>query len=178
MTSIVIKINPRNPEPAKIKQAVHILKRGGLVAFPTDTVYGLGADARNLRAVKKIFAVKKRPLSNPLPILIAKKSDLKKYTLGTSKKIKKITDKFWPGPLTITLEKKKIISDVVTAGKKTVGIRVPKNPVALALIKTLGRPIYLWFDNAKKEAVKMLLFTVVNLFAILLAALLVNIFVR
>jgi len=141
MTLIVIKINPQKPEPAKIKQAVHILKRGGLVAFPTDTVYGLGADAQNSRAVKKIFKVKKRPLSNPLPILIAKKSDLKKYTLGARGKIKKLTDKFWPGPLTIVLKKKKIISSMVTAGGETVGVRVPKNPVALALIRTLGRPI-------------------------------------
>ncbi|MBI5072161.1 threonylcarbamoyl-AMP synthase [Candidatus Falkowbacteria bacterium] len=141
MKTPVLKINPRNPEKEKIKMAASILKRGGLVAFPTDTVYGLGADVRNSRAVKKIFAVKNRPRTNPLPILIAKKSDLKKYTLGASAKIKKLTDKFWPGPLTITLKKKKIISDAVTAGKKTVGVRVPKNPVALALIKTLGRPL-------------------------------------
>lgn len=139
--TLVLKINREKPEPAKIRRAVLIIRRGGLVAFPTDTVYGLGADARNSRAVKKIFVVKGRPRTNPLPILIAKKSDLKKYTLGISRKIKKLTDKFWPGPLTLALKKKKIISDAVTAGKKTVGVRVPKNPVALALIQTLGRPL-------------------------------------
>jgi len=141
MKTRVLKINPENPEKEKIKIAASILKRGGLVAFPTDTVYGLGADAENSRAVKKIFAVKRRPLSNPLPILIAKKSDLKKYTFVASTKIKKLIDKFWPGPLTLALQKKKIISNVVTAGKKTVGVRVPKNPVALALIRALGQPI-------------------------------------
>lgn len=155
MTTKIIKINPYKPEPAKIKLAVSILRRGGLVAFPTDTVYGLGADAENPRAVKKIFAVKKRPHTNPLPILIAEKSDLSKFVeiqpplpkgervrvRGHSEIIKKLINKFWPGPLTLALGKKKIISDVVTAGKKTVGVRVPKNPVALALIRTLGRPI-------------------------------------
>lgn len=141
MKTLVIKINPRNPEKEKIKIAASILHRGGLVAFPTDTVYGLGADVTNKRAVKKIFLVKKRPLANPLPILIAKKTDLKKYTRAAPIKIKKITDKFWPGPLTLALSKKKIISDVVTADRKTVGVRVPANAVALALIQALGRPI-------------------------------------
>ena len=141
MKTLILKINPKNPEKEKIKIAAVILKRGGLVAFPTDTVYGLGADAQNSRAVKKIFAVKNRPLSNPLPILIARKSDLKKYTLGTSEKIQKLTDKFWPGPLTIVLKKRKIIPNIVTAGLPRVGVRVPDNAVALALIQALGRPL-------------------------------------
>jgi L-threonylcarbamoyladenylate synthase len=141
----IIKINSHKPEPAKIKRAVLILRRGGLIAFPTDTVYGLGADALNPRAVKKIFSVKKRPRSNPLPILFAKKSDLLKFveirSPDFSRVIKKLTDKFWPGPLTIVLKKKKIIPNVVTAGGKTVGVRLPNNPVALTLIKALGRPL-------------------------------------
>jgi len=128
MKTLILKINPKNPEKEKIKLAAQILKQGGLIVFPTDTVYGLGADAQNSRAVKKIFAAKNRPLSNPLPILIAEKNDLKKYTRSVSKKIQKLTDKFWPGPLTIVLKKKKIISDAVTAGKNSVGIRVPANP--------------------------------------------------
>jgi L-threonylcarbamoyladenylate synthase len=141
MKTLLLKINQKKPDPKKIKQAALILKKGGLVAFPTDTVYGLAADARNSRAVKKIFKIKKRPLSNPLPILIGKKSDLKKYALGISPKIKKIAAKFWPGPLTIVLRKKKIISDVVTAGKDSVGIRLPANSLAVALVRALGRPI-------------------------------------
>ncbi|MDP1891490.1 MAG: L-threonylcarbamoyladenylate synthase, partial [Gemmatimonadaceae bacterium] len=141
MKTLVLKINPKNPEKEKIKMAAAILKRGGLVAFPTDTVYGLGADARNSGAVEKIFVVKKRPHTNPLPILIAKKSDLKKYTRDASVKVKKLTDKFWPGPLTVVLKKKKIISNVVTAGKNSVGVRVPANPVVLTLLQKLGRPL-------------------------------------
>lgn len=141
MKTIILKINQRHPEPEKIKIATKVLKQGGLVAFPTDTVYGLAADAKNPRAVKKIFKVKKRPLCNPLPILIAKKSDLKKYTLFVPGKTKKLINKIWPGPLTVVLKKKKIISNVVTAGKNSVGIRIPKNSVALALINALNRPL-------------------------------------
>jgi L-threonylcarbamoyladenylate synthase len=145
MKIVILKINPHRPEPPKIKLAASILKRGGLVAFPTDTVYGLGADATNPRAIQKIFKVKKRPLSNPLPILIAKKSDLQEFTEirnpDESRVVKKITNKFWPGPLTIVLKKKKIIPNIVTAGKNSVGVRVPADAVALAIIRALGRPI-------------------------------------
>ncbi|MFA5413448.1 MAG: L-threonylcarbamoyladenylate synthase [Patescibacteria group bacterium] len=141
MKTLTIKINPRNPEKEKIEIAAQILKEGGLVVFPTDTVYGLAADAKNPRAVKKIFKVKKRPLSNPLPILIARKTDLRKYTKETSAKIKRLTDKFWPGPLTLILLKKKNISNIVTAGLPRVGVRVPDNAVALALIQAFGRPL-------------------------------------
>jgi len=141
MKTLVLKINQKKPEKDKILKAAQILKMGGLVAFPTDTVYGLGADATNGPAVKKIFKVKKRPLSKALPILIGDKTELTLYASGVSAKIKKLTDEFWPGPLTIVVKKKKNIPDVVTAGKKTVGIRVPDNPVALALIIALGRPL-------------------------------------
>ncbi len=141
MKTIILKINKRRPEPEKIRIAAEVLKRGGLVAFPTDTVYGLGADATNSKAVKKIYKVKKRPTSAPLPILISEKSDLKKCALHVPAKAKKLINKFWPGPLTIVLKKKKIISDAVTARKNSVGLRIPKNPVALALIKALNRPL-------------------------------------
>ncbi len=143
--TLIIKISSRNPEPAKINRAVSILRRGGLIAFPTDTVYGLGADATNPRAVKKIYKVKNRPTTSPLPILIAGKNDLLKFTKSRnpeeSRVIKKLTNKFWPGPLTIILKKKKIISDAVTAEKNSVGVRVPANSVALAIIRALGRPL-------------------------------------
>lgn len=152
MKTLVLKINQKKPEKDKIMKAAQILKMGGLVAFPTDTVYGLGADATNDRAVKKIFKIKKRPFAKALPILIAAKKDLNKYASGNSLKIKKIIDKFWPGPLTVVLHKKKIIPDIVTAGKKTVGIRVPAHPVALALIRALGRPLATTSANISKKS--------------------------
>jgi len=143
--TVIIKVNPKNPELAKIKQAAQILRGGGLIAFPTDTVYGLGADALNPRAVKKIFKIKKRPFTNPLPILIAEKKDLtkfvSKFVSRPSQKIKQLINKFWPGPLTLVLPKKKIIPNIVTAGLPRVGVRVPANAVALALIRILGRPL-------------------------------------
>lgn len=142
---IIVKINSKKPEKEKIKLAARILKEGGLVAFPTDTVYGLAADAGNAEAVKKIYKVKKRPRANPLPILIAQKIDLKKYIKtrnpDESRAIKKLTDKFWPGPLTLVLKKKKNISDIVTAGLPRVGVRVAAHPVVSRLIETLGRPL-------------------------------------
>jgi L-threonylcarbamoyladenylate synthase len=141
MKTLILKINSRNPEKEKIKIAAQILKEGGLVAFPTDTVYGLAADAGNTAAVKKIYKVKKRPRANPLPILIAGKNDLKKYASQISTEAKRLTDKFWPGPLTLVLLKKKNIPNIVTADLPCVGVRVPDNAVALALIQALGRPI-------------------------------------
>jgi L-threonylcarbamoyladenylate synthase len=141
MKTLFLKINPKNPEKDKINLAAEVLRQGGLVAFPTDTVYGLGADATNAVAVKKIYKVKKRTLSKALPILIDDKKDLVKYASGISDGVKRLAKKFWPGPLTIVIKKKKIIPNIVTAGKKTVGIRVPDHPVALALIRALGRPL-------------------------------------
>jgi len=141
MKTLVLKMNQKKPEKDKILKAAQILKMGGLVAFPTDTVYGLAADATNKKSVRQIFEVKKRPFTKALPILIATKKDLGKYTSGNSRKIKKIIDKYWPGPLTIILGKKKIIPNIVTAGKKTLGVRIPDHPIALALIRALGRPI-------------------------------------
>lgn len=149
--TLVLKINQKKPEKDKIQKAAQILKMGGLVAFPTDTVYGLGADATNPTAVKKIFKVKKRLPSKALPILIARKDDLKKYSF-TAPGVRKLTDKFWPGPLTIVLKKKKIISNAVTAGKKSIGIRLPANAVALSLIREFGGPLATTSANISDKA--------------------------
>ena len=140
----ILKINPKKPEKNKIKKAVQILKNGGLVAFPTETVYGLGADALNPVAIKKIFKAKKRPQDNPLILHIAKKEDVFIYTEPDKKNlelIKKLINKFWPGPLTLIIKKKKIVPSEITAGLKNTSIRLPDNIVARALIKELGSPI-------------------------------------
>lgn len=139
-----VKINSKNPSEKTIKKAAQILKNGGLVAFPTETVYGLGADGLNSKAVKKIFKAKKRPDDNPLILHVAKKEDLFKYVTINKKilkNIKKLINKFWPGPLTLILKKKKIIPDEVTANLKTVTIRLPDNKIAKMLIQELGSPI-------------------------------------
>src|SRR3990170_825791 len=103
-----------------IYQAAEIIKWGGLVAFPTETVYGLGADAFNPLAVARIFEVKKRPHFDPLIVHIARPSDLKKIVSKIPMKAKKVIDRFWPGPLTVVLPKRPEVPDIVTAGLSTV----------------------------------------------------------
>ena len=128
-------------EPASIEKALAILRGGDIVAFPTETVYGLGADALNPYAVAKIFEVKKRPKFDPLIVHIGDRHWLSTLAGHVPAEIMRLTDRFWPGPLTVILPKKSIIPDIVTAGLTTVGIRMPSHPVALNLIKALQNPI-------------------------------------
>lgn len=124
-----------------IQKAAKIIKKGGLVAFPTETVYGLGANALNKKAVRKIFEAKGRPLDNPIIVHIAEVKDLSKLTEKVPKETNLLVKKFWPGPLTLVLFKKKIVPDEVTAKTNSVAIRMPKNKIALELIKASGVPI-------------------------------------
>ncbi len=126
---------------ASISRAAEIIKNGGLVAFPTETVYGLGADGLNSIAVAKIFEAKKRPAFNPLILHIADKSWLKKFSDIKNEKIDRLIEKFWPGPLTLVLPKTEIVPDIVTSGNTTVAVRMPNHSVALQLIKECGTPI-------------------------------------
>lgn len=137
----VLKINKYKPEIEKIKYAADVIKKGGLVAFPTETVYGLGADVFNEEAVKRIFQVKGRPPDNPLIVHIADVADIKSLTESIPPKAKILAERFWPGPLTIVLKKSKKVSDIVTAGCDSVAIRIPNNLIALSLIKESGVPI-------------------------------------
>ncbi|MCD4705913.1 threonylcarbamoyl-AMP synthase [bacterium] len=149
MFTKIIKINPENPEKEKIKKVVEILKKGGLIAFPTETVYGLGADALNINAVKKIYSVKKRPLNKPLIIHIADKKDVYKFAKNISEEAKILMDKFWPGQLTIIFKKSKIIPDILTTEK--IAVRMPDNKIALAIIKKFGHPITATSANISKK---------------------------
>jgi len=125
----------------KIKIASEFIQQGKVVAFPTETVYGLGANALNPIAVAKIFELKERPAFDPLIVHIAEKDDIYKYSTISDSRVTKIIEKFWPGPLTLVLPKKDIIPDIVTSGLPTVGLRMPRNEIALALIKQSGCPI-------------------------------------
>jgi len=124
-----------------IKLAAKALKAGKLVAFPTETVYGLGSDGLNELSVAKIFEAKKRPSFNPLILHVSSLDMLNQVAGITSEKIKYLTEKFWPGPLTIILKKKEIVPYIVTSGLDTVAVRMPNNEVALELINGLGNPI-------------------------------------
>ncbi len=127
--------------PENIKKAAEFIRAGKLVAFPTETVYGLGADGLNSFAVAKIFDAKNRPSFNPLILHISEKNELQKLTSVTNKKIEKLIDKFWPGPLTLVLPKKDIVPDIVSAGNPTVAVRMPDHPVASKLIELSQTPI-------------------------------------
>lgn len=127
-------------EEKYIKEAAEIIKSGGIVAFPTETVYGLGANALEEESVKKIFKAKGRPQDNPLIIHVASKK-LDEYVKNIPEVAKELMDRFWPGPLTIILEKKDIIPKETSAGLKTIGIRMPNNKIALKLIEESGFPI-------------------------------------
>lgn len=124
-----------------IKEAEKILKDGGLVAFPTETVYGLGADATNEEACKKIYMAKGRPSDNPLIVHIGRKEDIENLVEDVNDDAKKLTEEFWPGPLTLILKKRPIIPDRVSGGLDTVGVRMPNNEVALKLLRETGIPI-------------------------------------
>lgn len=124
----------------KIGEAAKVIKDGGIVAFPTETVYGLGANALDADACKKIFEAKGRPQDNPLIIHVAD-FNFSKYVKGIPEKAQKIAEAYWPGPMTIIMEKADIIPDEVTAGLKTVGVRMPVNKVARKLIELSGVPI-------------------------------------
>jgi L-threonylcarbamoyladenylate synthase len=128
-------------DPKNIETAALILREGGLVAFPTETVYGLGADAQNEKAVCRIFEVKKRPSFDPLIVHVASPQQAFELWREVPAAAKSLVQAFWPGPLTIVLPKSEIVPDIVTAGLPTVAVRMPKNDIALALIRALGKPI-------------------------------------
>lgn len=121
-----------------INQAVTILKRGGLVAFATETVYGLGADAKNPAAVQKIFTAKQRPANFPLNVLISDVSQLSQWAIDIPQTAYQLAKEFWPGPLTLILKKAPQVLDIVTHGKSTIGLRIPDHPQALELLKQFG----------------------------------------
>lgn len=123
----------------KIREAAAALKAGHLVAFPTETVYGLGADARNPDAVKRIYEVKGRPTDHPLIVHISSINQLEKWASDIPEYAISLARAFWPGPMTIILKRSDLAQDFITGGQDTVGLRVPSDPIALALIQEFER---------------------------------------
>lgn len=121
-----------------IRAAADVLLQGGIVAFPTETVYGLGADASNPQALRRVFEIKGRPLDHPLIVHIGHASMLDYWADGIPDGARRLAARFWPGPLTLILPRRQHVSDAVTGGQDTVGLRVPDHPVALALLRSLG----------------------------------------
>lgn len=137
----VIKVEPIAPDEAKIDEAARVIKRGGLVAFPTETVYGLGADAFNESACRRIFEVKGRPLDNPAITHIADLVQLASIAQEMPESALRVAEKAWPGPLTIVVKKARAFPSTSTGGLDSVAIRMPAHPVALRLIEASRTPI-------------------------------------
>lgn len=128
-------------DPAAIAEAAAVLLRGGLVAFPTETVYGLGANAFEPRAVARVFEAKARPSFDPLIVHLADAAGLEQVASAADPRVRPLAERFWPGPLTLVLPRRPGIPDIVTAGLETVGVRVPAHPVALALLRAAATPV-------------------------------------
>jgi len=126
---------------SQIDKAVKVLKEGGIVAYPTDTVYGLGADIFNADAVAKVYEVKRRSRTLPLPVLIGEAEQVKLVTSSVSRYARHLMEHFWPGGLTLVLPKAASIPDIVTAGNDKVAVRLPDHIVPLTIICELGKPI-------------------------------------
>ncbi len=134
-------IDPHHPEKAPIAEAARLIRAGRLVAFPTETVYGLGANALDAEAVRRIFIAKARPATDPLIVHIADLADLDRLITARPPQLETLAAHFWPGPLTLVLPRSPLIPNEVTAGGPTVAIRMPAHPVALALIRAAHTPI-------------------------------------
>jgi L-threonylcarbamoyladenylate synthase len=141
MPADFFRVDSQTPDPDLIARAAQLIKAGGLVVFPTETVYGLGANALDAEAVAKIFAAKGRPAQNPIIVHVANLDEAKKLVSAWPDSARKLAAAFWPGPLTLVLPKQAIVPDLVTAGGTTVGLRMPAHPVALALLRACGLPL-------------------------------------
>lgn len=145
------RIDPVRPDTSLISRAANILREGRLVAFPTETVYGLGANALDARAVERIYNAKGRPAYNPLIVHVADPSLVDRVASKWDARAQALADAFWPGPLTLVLPKRPEIPDSVTAGLPSVGVRVPRHPVAQALLAAAGIPVAAPSANRSNE---------------------------
>jgi L-threonylcarbamoyladenylate synthase len=141
MKTQYIQIDRENPDPGQIAPAAAIIQQGGLVAFPTETVYGLGANGLDPLAVQRIFAAKGRPADNPLILHIAERDELAALVRESPAWLTPVLDRFWPGPLTVVLPRANCVPDIVTAGLDSVAVRLPSLGAARALIRAAGVPI-------------------------------------
>ncbi|MCK5509691.1 MAG: threonylcarbamoyl-AMP synthase [Desulfobacterales bacterium] len=134
-------IDPFNPQSELILKAANSIKKGGIVLFPTRSLYGLGADPFNPEAVDRLFKIKKRPYNKPISVLVKDANDLNILVKHVPSTAKCIIDNFWPGQITIVFEAKSTISVSITAGTGKIGIRLPEHPVAFSLVKEVNGPI-------------------------------------
>ncbi len=137
---MLLEINPAYPQPKRVEQVVDILKRGGIVAYPTDTTYGIGCSIFSKKGLERIYQVKQRDKRKPFSFICADLSEVSRYTRLTNQAFK-IMKRYLPGPYTFVLEASREVPDLLTTRQKTVGIRIPDNPVCMAIVQSLGIPI-------------------------------------
>lgn len=137
----VLKIDPRNPDELMIARAVEILTEGGVIAYPTETFYGLGADGENEEAIKKIFLIKKRDRKNPIPVIIGDENSLRYLVADIPEIGHALIKNFWPGPLTLVFRASQNVSPLLTAGTGKIGIRISSHPIATLLARRLSHPL-------------------------------------
>lgn len=137
----ILKIDSDHPQKEIIGEAAGLIRGGRLVAFPTETVYGLGTDALNEEGVRRIFEIKRRPFDKPLGILIGRKEDLGQYAQEIPEVAEVLMEKFWPGPLTLILKASSLIPEIVKGRGNTIGIRMSDCKVALDLVRLSGTPL-------------------------------------
>lgn len=134
----ILKIDPLYPEPSLILKATVILKRGGVIAYPTETFYGLGADAANEKAIEKIYTIKGRKDKKPISIIIGSAKDIDRFAVNISESSKKLMGRFWPGGITLVFEASRNIPEILTAETGTIGIRYSSHAIAAHLAQNLS----------------------------------------
>ncbi|MCX6743375.1 MAG: L-threonylcarbamoyladenylate synthase [Candidatus Parcubacteria bacterium] len=147
-----IQINQQNPEPEKIQRVVAVLQAGGIIVYPTDTIYGLGCDIFNKDAVKKIYQLKKREAKKPLSIICADLKHVAQYAIISNPAFR-LMKKVLPGPFTFILKARNKVPSTIIAKNKTVGIRIPNNQICLQIVENLGHPIITTSLNISGEEV-------------------------
>jgi len=147
---MLLSINPQNPQKRLINQVVDCLNSGGVIAYPTDTIYGIGCDIFNKKAVKKIYQLKKRDVRKPFSFICSDISDITTYA-QVSNFAFKIMKRRLPGPYTFVLEATRVVPDLLMTKQRTVGIRIPENPIAEAIVQNLGHPLVTTSANISGE---------------------------
>ena len=160
----VIRIDLNKNYSEALKEAVAVLEWGGIIVCPTDTLYGIGCNALDEKAVKRIFEIKERPLSKPLPIIVRNIKWAKELAY-VGRKNEKTLEKIWPGRVTVILSKKAIVPHILTSNQKTVGIRIPDHPLTEQLLKLFGYPIALTSANISGQEPANDIFEIIKVFS-------------
>lgn len=147
---MIVEINPTHPQPRLISQVCDSLRRGGVIAYPTDTTYGLGCDIFSKQGIRSIYQIKHRDARKPFSFICTDLSDVTRYA-HVSNFAFKILKRHLPGPYTFVLEANRVVPDILVTRQKTVGIRIPDDPIALAIVRELGHPLVTTSANLSGE---------------------------